>query len=90
MNATVLFKIDHTHSADSKELIGVFTNRVALLTATKGIICDQISELMDFETSAESENYQTYIFDFLFEKNQTQGLPDYELIIEEITTNQIL
>ena len=85
MKTTILYKADNYHS--NKEILGIFTNKGIFKKTVKTIISDELkndSGNMDYEE--EKENIKYHI-DFFFQYNQTQGLPEFELIAEETETN---
>lgn len=88
MKAIILFKTDFHHSYDSREIIGVFTNKAKLLAETKRIIRDDLKEDPQDRVGSELTEYINWNHQFLFEKNQTQGLSSFELVIEDFELNK--
>ena len=85
MKAIILYKTDSHHS--NKEVMGVYTNKKIFQKAVKNLISEELkndSGNMDYEE--EKENIKYHIA-FFFQYNQTQGLPEFELLAEEIQTN---
>ena len=86
MPVTLLFKTDHNHSFASRDLIGVYTNKTILKRDCLRLIK---KDLQNSELSPKV--YQRKVnwnFEYLFEKNQTQGLLEFELVMEEVETNK--
>ena len=85
MKAILLFTTDFNHSYDSMDLIGVFTNKRKFETTVKKIIKDDIENNPPVEEDVkDSIKWNT---NFFFEKNQTQGLNNFELVSEEVELN---
>jgi hypothetical protein len=87
---TILFKTDFRHSYASRDIIGVFTNKSLLRRACMKLIKEDLTDNSGYE-GQELKNYIKYNFDFMFSgQNQTQGLSSFELVIEEIKSNEII
>lgn len=85
----LLFKVDHNHSHASKELVGAYTNqRLFKRDATKLITDDLQSDSGSMDYEEEKDNIKWHL-EFFFEKNQTQGLNEFELIVENVELNEI-
>lgn len=87
---TVLYKTDFNHSFNSRELIGVFTNKKQFEKATKKLITEDLkldSGQMNHEEEKANINWN---IQFFREKKQTQGLNSFELVAEVIETNKII
>lgn len=87
MTAIILYKADNYHS--KKEVLGIFINKLIFKKTVKNIISDELkndSGNMDYEE--EKENIKYHI-DFFFQYNQTQGLPEFELIAEQVEINSL-
>lgn len=84
---TILYKTDFHHSFNSREVLGIYTNKQKLFKDCKEIITLDIqsdSGQMDKEEEKQQIDYQV---GFLFDKKQTQGLNNFELVIEEENKN---
>ena len=84
--AKVLYKTDFHHTNLSKELVGVFTNESELQKILKAIITDEVRENHD-DKKFNIKGLVAFHLDFLNSKNQTQGLANFELVIEQIELN---
>ena len=87
MKATALYKTDFHHSYNSRELIGVFTNKRKYIKTVKKIIEEDIKTDSWNRDYQEEKDYINWNIDFFFEKNQTQGLNNFELFAEPISIN---
>ena len=87
MKATALYKTDFHHSYNSRELIGVFTNERKYIKEVKKIIEEDIKTDSGNRNYQEEKDYINWNIDFFFEKNQTQGLNNFELFAEELNKN---
>lgn len=84
----LLYKTDHRHSFDSRDLIGVFTSKEKFEIATSKIIIKEIKKDEDVENDKKEEQINWQIGLFL-DKKQTQGLPEFELVFEVEPTNKL-
>ncbi len=82
MKAIALYKTDFHHSYNSRELIGIFTNERKYIKEVKRIIEEDIKTDSGNRNYQEEKDYINWNIDFFFEKNQTQGLNNFELIAE--------
>ena len=82
MLVRVLYKTDHHHSYNSRDMIGIFSSKVQFEKAIKKIITEQCN------SDELTENIDWHI-GFFLEKKQTQGLPNFELVSEDLQTNKI-
>lgn len=85
MKTIILYKTNSFHF--DKEVIGVFTNNKILKKVVKNLISEELkndSGNRDYEE--EKENIKYHI-NFFYKYNQTQGLPEFELLAEEVQTN---
>ena len=85
MKAIILYKTDSHHF--DKEVMGVFSNNKILKKVVKNLISEELkndSGNRDYEE--EKENIKYHI-NFFCKYNQTQGLPEFELLAEEVQTN---
>ena len=87
MKATALYKTDFHHSYNSRELIGIFTNERKYIKEVKRIIEEDIKTDSGNRNYQEEKDYINWNIDFFFEKNQTQGLNNFELFAEPISIN---
>ena len=87
MKATALYKTDFHHTYNSRELIGVFTNKRKYIKTVKKIIEEDIKTDSWNRDYQEEKDYINWNIDFFFEKNQTQGLNNFELFAEPISIN---
>ena len=87
MRAIALYKTDFHHSYNSRELIGVFTNKRKYMKTVKKIIEEDIKTDSWNRDYQEEKDYIKWNIDFFFEKNQTQGLNNFELFAEPISIN---
>ena len=87
MKATALYKTDFHHSYNSRELIGIFTNERKYIKEVKRIIEEDIKTDSGNINYQEEKDYINWNIDFFFEKNQTQGLNNFELFAEELNKN---
>ena len=87
MKATALYKTDFHHSYNSRELIGIFTNERKYIKEVKRIIEEDIKTDSGNRNYQEEKDYINWNIDFFFEKNQTQGLNNFELIAEQLNKN---
>ena len=87
MKATALYKTDFHHSYNSRELIGIFTNERKYIKEVKRIIEEDIKTDSGNRNYQEEKDYINWNIDFFFEKNQTQGLNNFELFAEELNKN---
>ena len=87
MKATALYKTDFHHSYNSRELIGVFTNKRKYIKTVKKIIEEDIKTDSWNRDYQEEKDYIKWNIDFFFEKNQTQGLNNFELFAEQLNKN---
>lgn len=86
---TLLYKTDFHHSYNSRDIIGAFTNKASLRKACKKIIKEDLTENSEYE-GRELKDYINWNFNYLFSgQDQTQGLSSFELVIEEVNTNEI-
>lgn len=83
----ILYKSDHNHTTSSLDLIGVFTSKKHFEDATRKIIVKDMQE--NYEGQNPIENQIHWIYGFFIEKNQTQGLPSFELVCQIEKTNKI-
>ena len=84
----ILYKTDHLHSISSRDLIGVFTSKQKFEDATRKIISKEIRKDPDVLTR-DKESQIVWQTGFFFDKKQTQGLPEFELVFEVESTNKI-
>ena len=84
MKAIALYKTDFHHSYNSRELIGIFTNERKYIKEVKRIIEEDIKTDSGNRNYQEEKDYINWNIDFFFEKNQTQGLNNFELIAEQL------
>ncbi len=87
MKAIALYKTDFHHSYNSRELIGIFTNERKYIKEVKRIIEEDIKTDSGNRNYQEEKDYINWNIDFFFEKNQTQGLNNFELIAEQLNKN---
>ena len=87
MKAIALYKTDFHHSYNSRELIGIFTNERKYIKEVKWIIKEDIKTDSGNRNYQEEKDYINWNIDFFFEKNQTQGLNNFELIAEQLNKN---
>ena len=87
MKAIALYKTDFHHSYNSRELIGIFTNKRKYIKEVKRIIKEDIKTDSGHRNNQEEKDYLNWNIDFFFEKNQTQGLNNFELIAEQLNKN---
>ena len=84
MKAIALYKTDFHHSYNSRELIGIFTNKRKYIKEVNRIIKEDIKTDLGHRNNQEEKDYINWNIDFFFEKNQTQGLNNFELIAEQL------
>lgn len=90
MKITAIYKTDFHHSYNSRDLIGLYTNKAKLRSQLMKIIKeDQQDNPNNFETKTEERNHINWLFSFLMEKHQTQGLSNFEIVIEELEANEL-
>jgi len=90
MKVIVLYKTDFNHSFNSRDLIGIFTNKSAFRKEAKKIIVEDLqSDSKNMSPEEEKQNIK-WNLEFFFNKNQTQGLNEFELVAEKINTNEII
>ena len=87
MKAIALYKTDFHHSYNSRKLIGIFTNERKYIKEVKRIIEEDIKTDSGNRNYQEEKDYINWNIDFFFEKNQTQGLNNFELIAEQLNKN---
>ena len=87
MKATALYKTDFYHSYNSRELVGIFTNKRKYIKEVKRIIEEDIKTDSWNRDYQEEKDYIKWNIDFFFEKNQTQGLNNFELFAEQLINN---
>ena len=87
MKAIALYKTDFHHSYNSRELIGIFTNERKYIKEVKRIIEEDIKTDSGNRNYQEEKDYINWNIDFFFEKNQTQGLNNFEIIAEQLNKN---
>ena len=87
MKAIALYKTDFHHSYNSRELIGIFTNERKYIKEVKRIIEEDIKTDSGNRNYQEEKDYINWNIDFFFEKNQTQGLNNFELFAEQLNKN---
>ena len=83
----ILYECDHHHSKNSLVLIGVFTSKKHFDDATRKIIVKDMQQ--NYEGDNPIEDQINWMYGFFLEKNQTQGLPSFELVCQIHKTNQI-
>lgn len=88
MKATILYQTDFHHTPGSQVLLGVFTSHKKLFATTKRIIKKDLVENSELKGDALKEHINWNHW-FLFEKQQTQGLESFELMLKEIRLNDI-
>ena len=85
MRTIILYKTDSNHS--EKEVFGIFTNKKIFKKVVKNLISEELkNDSWNRDYEEEKENIKYHI-DFFFQYNQTQGLPEFELMAEETQTN---
>lgn len=88
MKIFILYSADFNHTHNSKNILGVYTNKQILLKDAKSIISNDVNNDDDVEGSKKDDI--KWHFDFLVSKYQTQGLSEFELIIEEFESNTLI
>lgn len=86
MKAILLFTTNFHHSHDSKDLVGVFTNKRKFESTVRNIIKEDLTNNSGDEGQDLTDSIQWNI-EFFLEKNQTQGLSSFELVAEEVEMN---
>lgn len=88
---SLLYKTDFRHSYASRDLIGVFSSKAAFRKAARQQILKALPDVEETELMNKEEYnaHKKWIIDFFFDKGQTQGLPDFELVFEQVPANTI-
>lgn len=84
MKLYILFKTDFNHSYNSQEPLGYYTNQRKLRKDCLEIIKKDIQSDSGQKDKEEENDEIKYHFGFLMDKKQTQGLNNFELVIEEV------
>lgn len=90
MNVFILFETDFHHRHSSRVILGVFKNKKCLYAASKKIIKQDLMKNGEFKIGIELTNKINWNLQFLIEKDQTQGLATFELVIEEYELNKTI
>lgn len=86
----ILYSCDHWHTKVSKDVIGVFTRRKDFSSAVFKLIKHETKKDPQGKSKEELKEFNQWLFDFFMTKNQTQGLPNFEIMFEIIEPNNIL
>lgn len=85
----VLYKTDFHHSYKSRDLIGIFTNKMEFEKTIRKMINSYLIAANDDVNEENKEDQINWHIGFFLDKKQTQGLPTFELVFEELETNKI-
>jgi hypothetical protein len=85
----LLYKTDFHHSYSSRDLIGVFSSKRKFISAVKKIITADLKQDPQDKEGQELRDYIRWNLEFLLEKQQTQGLSNFELVTETADLNTI-
>lgn len=83
----ILYKTDKYHSVISQTIIGLFTDKNQLEKKAKKLIKNHLKQ---YEIVCDDfDEYCNYYLSQLIINKQTQGMNDFELMIEEVEINKI-